>query len=300
MIAEVLVYPTSTLLTTRAAVKAEGNLGTLTDAQNAIVDDLIASASSAIVGHCGREFARAKIVERVPGFDGLFLQLFDRLPLAVVDEVLYRDDQAFTDYVIDDRVAGFLYRELGWLQTSNIGFRLDSFVPPNQDRPDWWVTYSGGYMMPADNLSAKTDIAATSSAGVYGFTSAAAEFPVTLRSGDRVTMSGFASPATANNKTFTVTGTPTTAGFNVVEAVTAKVAGDTVSVVFQNLPKAVQDAATLTVIDMYRNSQRNTQVASKTVSKLTISYGSAQGTASDSDMLTPRAVGFLKPFRRVF
>lgn len=298
-----ILTPSSTeLLTTLAAVKDALGIPTGTTTYDAKILALLPDVSAAIVAYVGRPLARATYLERLASDGGIFLTL-GRRPIVLVASVLFRNDTAYTDYTIDAE-AGMLYRELGWIDTQGYGSRLDRFYLPNQDRPDWYVTYRAGWLVPAQNLAAKTTIAAViPSAGVYKFTSSANEFPALLSAGDRITVSGFVSPATANNATFTVTGTPTTGEVHVVEPVVAKVAGDQVSIIFANLPGFVHEAAVFAAVDLYRNGGRNSAVASKSVGSLSIAYGSSSQLGSvygsAADILPSRSLGLLTSIRDV-
>src|SRR5690349_17256097 len=105
-------------LTSRARVIAE--LGVSVDA--ALCDALIDQVSGAIEVYCHRPFAREVLTETLPGYGDITLQL-SRTPVVSVSTVLY-ESTPLTDYSIESRDEGTLYRRSGWAWTAQSAYGL--------------------------------------------------------------------------------------------------------------------------------------------------------------------------------
>lgn len=201
----------STPASTRRLTRAQTVIDELGQADLQLVERLIDQASAAIVRHCRREFARAGVVELVPGNDLLEIQV-SRTPIARVTMVSY-DGDVITDYTIADREEGTLYRQAGWDWSAQRvpGFAGHQKFPgfgqalAYREEPVISAAYLGGYILPSESMVNVTTISVD--AGDQSFNDSAAGFPKLLTAGDILVARGFDNAA--NNGRFLVTGTPT-------------------------------------------------------------------------------------------
>jgi hypothetical protein len=266
----ILTAPKTKLLTTVAAVRSLAREALPTGWADS--DHLIARVSDAIVNFCNRDFARVQVLETLPGFGNEYLTL-TRCPVVAVSSVLYQGTDPVTDYTVEDPGAGLLYRAREWYWTANVGWRCDRYVVPNSERPDWWATYFGGWLLPDDDVSAAADISAL--AADASINSVSGAFPP-LAPGDQVVVSGFTTAG--NNGTFLVASTPAATAHKVplVATLVNENAGASVSVAVRTLPYDVEEAAIESVIDWYRNGPTNRRLLQRQVGDLRLIYDTKQ------------------------
>ena len=293
----------SLLLTTRARVTED--LGTLPAADVAFVDRLIREASAAIVTYCGRPFARETVTETVPAYGDIHLML-SRTPLVEVTAVTFDSTVVpVTDYSIANRERGLLYRRRGWQWTDQVYPGLSAADPfgdggmfmmgtplPGQEEPLVSVDYTGGYVLPAQNLLSVSTVSAA--AADNSFNDSGSGFPATLKSGDIIETSGFT--AAVNNSRHVVTGTPTTAKIQVTTALTLELAGPGRTVLVQSLPEDVEKAALEAVKTWYAERRDNANVIEKQVGPMRVRLSESE--LAQNRGLPSICVGLLRPWVR--
>lgn len=150
MAVTVTVPATTRLLTTRAACELRLRLVSGTDA--ALLDQLIAQVSAAIVQETGREFARETVQETIAG-SGTRLLGLTRRPVVSVSQVL-ENSVAITDWSIEDGEAGALYRQNGWVRGGAGGWDViawsSGYLLPGTPLERYVVTYVSGYLLPSE------------------------------------------------------------------------------------------------------------------------------------------------------
>lgn len=290
MMLTVTTLARSPLFSTVAKLKAE--LGITGNSQDDILLDMLRGVSDKIVTLCNRPFAREVYTEtlggpggEIPG-KGTALLMLKRTPIVSVASV-FLDGEAITDYSIEDAVAGFLYREIGWASTRLIGWVLTGYDRPGFIPPRYTVNYTAGYLMPADDMAATT-LSASSTDNSYN--DSASGFP-NLAEGDVVTVAGFTTAG--NNGQATVVSR--TASKLVVSGLTltTEAAGDSVTVVCRTLPYDLERAAIETAKAWYRAMTRDPALTSKTVGPTSLSY--APGAFGE---FPPRALAILDDWQR--
>lgn len=290
----------STPASSRRLTRAQTVLDELGSGDKPTIERLIDQASAAIVRHCRREFARAAVVESVPGNDLLEIQL-SRTPIARVTSVSV-DGDVITDYSIEDRDEGTLYRRDGWAWTAQRipGFGGRQRFPgwgqalAGREEPSISVSYVGGYLVPEQYLLNVVTLSA--SATDNSFNDSASGFPALLSAGDILVVSGFTSAA--NNGRFVVTGTPTASKVTVSATLTTESAdpASSRSISFDPPDEChsffdLEKACIETVKDYFtlRGGQRLTQ---RTVSSITEQFQAGEGS------LPPFAAGLLQKWVR--
>lgn len=299
-------------LTTLAAVKAELG-GTFSAGDDAVLSNLITQASSGIVSHCRRPFARESYTETLGGYGDIRLQLA-RTPLAEVTALTIMSN-VVTDFGIEDADKGWLYMRcwagtssFSWQRTqfpwtagryvglSGSGAWLDQGTPlPRQEMPSISVDYTAGYILPSQFLVAKTTISA--SAIDNSFNDSASGFPALLKAGDIIEPSGFV--ATANNRRWLVTGTPTTAKVIVSGTVTTEAAGASVTVKFRP-PSShrsfddVEKACIEAVKTWWLSRNEDSSIVEKHAGPMGLRYGEG----NEDGALPPTCVGLLRHWVR--
>lgn len=131
---EIITPATATALTTLDAVKAD--MGIANSAQDSRITALISQYSAAIVGWCGRSFARETIrettSERCP-IDGLMLS---RWPIASLTSATVNGTALDAEGTLIDAARGILYR------------RATAMRGAYWPRGESVVTYVAGYLLP--------------------------------------------------------------------------------------------------------------------------------------------------------
>jgi hypothetical protein len=140
---EVVTPAVSVLLTTLEAVKTDLEIPLADTSKDAILNSLIADASDEIQ----REFqflCRQTYRETLPGYGSTRLML-SRTPIVSVSSITH-NSEPITDYVIENKEAGFLYRRLGWCWTASLGWKITGYVIPNSEDPQFQVEYVAGFL----------------------------------------------------------------------------------------------------------------------------------------------------------
>lgn len=109
---------------------------------------LISQASDFIYSYTGRKFAIETVEETFVG-RGTPRLILTQTPVISITWVKYLDSEiGTTEYFIEDPNAGFLFRSVGWTNTS---FN-EGWIEPRKSRfgdYDWTVKYQAGYVMPS-------------------------------------------------------------------------------------------------------------------------------------------------------
>lgn len=280
--------PIRTELTTVARVK--DRLGVVSSTDDGILAGLIRSASAAAERFCSRPFARRIVQEKLAGYDSIYLML-GRTPVINVASVTYRGD-GLTGYEIADRDAGLLFRENGWLWTAGFMSGITLERAPGSEFPDYTASYVAGYLLPGDDLTAALITAASSDAS---FNTTSSDFAL-LSSGDVFETSGFEQGA--NNGRFTVT-SRTASKIAVAEGlVTEATSTGSKTIAVRTLPEDIEEAVLVTVRDWYSAKGRDSQIASKTIGDLSITYRQQVGGEDGPRALPFDAQALLGPWVR--
>jgi hypothetical protein len=173
-----LTTPTNTAFSTLANLKTM--LGITDAGSDAYLTLLLTEASERLAHELGRPY-RAQWKERFAG-TGSKRFVASRYPVASLDAVT-RDDAAedLTNYVIEDREAGFIYSSTGFGRTD--------------DPTIWEVTYTAGYFMPDDVLTSS----AVSADGTLETFASSALFHPLLKAEDEILTTGFVESGNAGN-----------------------------------------------------------------------------------------------------
>lgn len=280
--------------TTRAAVKAQlGDLVSKDSGADATLDALIRAATVAIEQHCSRQFGRATISEKLVGWGATELMV-SRTPVLTVSSILYQNAPV-TGWELTDPDAGLIYYARSWQDTRGWGWGMGEQRPPGQDQLDYIVTYTGGYLLPSDDVVSGT-LAAV--ALTQRYTDSASNLPA-LVAGDAVLAAGFEEEA--NNGWKVVASAA--AGYVEVEggeplvdeAAPAPDAQRELRV--RNLPHDLEQACIEIVKAFYLQRQRDEGVSSKRVGDLSVTY--RERVQGDRPTLPFSALTLLAPYERI-
>lgn len=139
-------------LTTVSRVQAELGLDAGTD--DDMFADMIDRASSAIAQETRRVFGVETVTETLDGTGSRLLGL-SRTPVIDVTSVT-EDGEEITDYSVEDRAAGALYRAVGWGRTGGLrmwgteAFASGYILPGIGASLRYAVTYRAGYTLPPE------------------------------------------------------------------------------------------------------------------------------------------------------
>jgi hypothetical protein len=264
-------HPNTTALTTLRRVKVEMGLSLTDTSLDELLGALIDEASQAIESYCGRAFARAVVTETLSG-TGRMRLMVSRTPVAAVSAVVYNDSTiSSSEYAVEDGAAGFLYRDDGWYWT--VSQDASDLVPryvPSLATNEYAVTYTGGYLLPGDNLSLAT-LSITSSTDCVK--DSASGMPL-LVAGDRVTTAGWNNAT--NNRTMTVLSrTAAKVVVNSTVLVDEASTDQPRTLTVRNLPADVERACVETVKAWYLGRLRDPRVTAKSVGDLSLSFNAA-------------------------
>ena len=142
---------TNAKLAKRATLKSWLKISTST-AFDEQIDDLLVMASDAVRAHCDRLFETQVYSETLPG-DGSQILVLSHRPIISISSVAL-SGSLITDYAIQDKEAGFLYREAGWQWTiAAYAGTLGPQPVPSGFLNDFTVVYKAGYNLPGDTAT---------------------------------------------------------------------------------------------------------------------------------------------------
>lgn len=293
----------TTVFTTLAHVKSELTLTDVNDARDEVLSRMIEDASSAIVSYCDREFARATVTEKLEGYGRTTLML-NRTPLNEVSQVRYRGNviapasgyETSFGWSIHDPDAGFLFRAAVFTSTQPIRTWIESEVIPEAGRQDWHVDYTGGYLMPGDNLVASGVMSALATDNSFNLPEDDDFYFPIIVAGEVIRTAGFTDAAN-NGKHRVVSRTPT-------KLVVASVLADETASGFhrltcQTLPADLERRCLDTVKNWFLWVKRDMSITSESLGDWSSSYASAPFLAADNFGLPPMVAAGLQRWARV-
>ena len=253
----ILAQAQATDLTLLATVKRE--LGLTVSADDPFLSDLITQASSAIADYCRRTFGRQQISEGIISM-GKETIMVSQPPIVALGIITYRgdavpsDDPGFPTYFVSDVNAGLIYNRFGWISTAVMGwpsiFSVELSYMPEQPNPTLYaVPYTGGWLMPGDDIADNQGISFDGTADAINLASGI--FPL-LVPGDLITV--FGSPH--NSAQFSVV-SATPSQVLVSTPLTTEVAGPSIGIAVRNLPSSLERAAIETVKGWYFSRDRD-------------------------------------------
>jgi hypothetical protein len=151
---EVVTAAPATDLTTITAVQTE--LGTLTAAQQAWAMSAIEAASALVGQEANQVFPQQAYQETIEGSGSSTLML-DRTPILGTPTILSTLNEVIVDFVVEDALAGILYRKQGW--TQEISYQRSITYDPlaYETHPRFIISYNAGYHLPSSPDSADVD-----------------------------------------------------------------------------------------------------------------------------------------------
>jgi len=258
--------PFNTDFTTLANVK-EALVISGTD-DDVFLGNLIERASDEIVQFTRRDFARAAVTDDVVSVGTRRLLLFYP-PILVIEAVRLRDTALVLAEVTDIKIinadAGIVARNKVFESTQ--AHRADLTVQPinYQDLPDWSFDYTGGFLMPGDNIIGDTTISASSVDNSFNFSRV---FPL-LVAGDAIKVSGFTDPA--NNGTFTVI-SRTATKIIVSATLVTEAATPAINMTVETLPASLQHAAIEIVTSLFDARARSRDIKAESLGDHSTTY----------------------------
>lgn len=151
---EVLTPADTVDLTTIVAVQTE--IGSMTSAQTAWATSAIKFASALIEQEANQNFAQQQFKETIEGSGSSTLMLA-RTPIIGIPTIVTVDNEVIVDFVVEDALAGILYRRQGW--TSEISYHRGISYDhlPFEQHPRFVITYVAGYHLPSFSTAIGTD-----------------------------------------------------------------------------------------------------------------------------------------------
>jgi hypothetical protein len=268
-------WPKSTQLTTAATVLAETGIGA---GDTALVSRMIDEATAAIESFTGRVFARSQWKEKLHG-TGMVRMRLARRPVLRIDALVV--DGAAGDATaieIVDADGGWIYLEGGFARS---------------ERPTWEITYTAGYLLPGDDVTASTISAAASD---DSFNDTAGTFPSLLVAGDWIQAASFTAPA--DNGRHRVIAGSTASKILTSSALTDEAAGAARSILLRNLPREIEREAIDWAKSLYdaRLSGSSSEIDSESTPDYTVTYRSASASAASGDAVLAQARERLAPW----
>lgn len=284
--------PQQILLTTLARVRADLGLSASDPALDAYLSAKIEQASSAIASELDRPILRQRVRERFGGVGRTTIAL-EVTPVVAI-EALDHDldgsvDLALGDVVLENGEAGIVRHRWTWPTDAPrvMGLTIDRIAAAGET--PWTLTYVGGWLSAADDISAS----GVSALGRRLTMPAGAIAPL-LASGEQIVAAGFSQPS--NNRRMIVTGR-TESTIDVAVDLQAETAGPGATIEVRNLPGALERLAMDAIRSWYYARKRDPSIRSERIGDWSATYGKA---AEDQDEALPGTVlKGLDRFRRL-
>lgn len=204
---------------------------------DAFLSASIERATDEIIQLTQRDFARAAITEELASV-GRRRMILKYTPVLLIEDARLRgvpvDDIA--DIKISNGGAGIVSREEIFESTKGIRAGL-TIQPVNyEDLDDWSFDYTGGFLMPGDNITGDMTISASAVDDSFNITGI---FPL-LVAGDFIVTTGFTDAGL--NGTFKVVSRTDTKVI-VTATLPTEAAGNAINITVETLPKALQQIA---------------------------------------------------------
>lgn len=295
----VIELPRSRNMATLERVKRAMNISDTESDER--LSDLIADVSSAVVEHCGYEFARSLVTESLEGYGDTTLSL-ERTPIIRVDELRFCESVISpSGYDIVDAAAGLLYRRERFDSTQPIQQWLTASRVNMKGAQDWQVDYMGGFLMPEDDFSASGICSVLADDQSFNLTSAD-RWPL-LVSGERISIDGFNEEE--NNGTFIVI-SRTDQKLIVSSSLVTESASGAVDVIVSLigntvLPRDLQRMVLAEIKDRFLSEERDSQLTSEKIGDWAATYaGRLQSESSSDDSgFSAKTAAALRRYQRV-
>lgn len=293
----------TTVFTTLAHVKSELSLTDTNESRDEVLSRMIEDASSAIVSYCDREFARATVTEKLEGYDRTLLML-NRTPLIDVSQVRYRGTavtpasgyDSSLGWSIHDPDAGFLFRPALFTSTQPRQTWIETEIVPMAGRQDWHVDYTGGYLMPGDNLVASGVMSAAAADNSFNLPEDDDLYFPIIVAGEVVRTAGF-TEASNNGKHVVVSRSRTK--LIVASALVDEPASGFHRLTCQTLPADLERRCLDTIKNWFLWVKRDMSITSESLGDWSASYASAPFLAADNFGLPPMVAAGLQKWARV-
>jgi len=293
----------TTNFTTLAHVKSELSLTDVIESRDEVLSRMIEDASAAIVSYCDRAFARETVTEKLEGYDRTLMML-DRTPLVEVSEVRYKGDVVSpasgfdqdAGWSLHDPSAGFLFRQDLFTSTQPRRTWIETEIQPMAGRQDWHIDYTGGYLMPGDNLVASGTMSAAAADNSFNLPEDDDEYFAIIVAGEVIRTSGFTDPAN-NGKHTVVSRTPTK--LVVASTLVDETASGFHRLTCQTLPADLERRCLDTVKSWYLWVKRDTSITSERLGDWSAAYASAPFLAADNYGLPPMVTAGLQKWARI-
>lgn len=258
--------PRTTALTTLARMRRELGLEADDTSQDERLTDLIEEVSADIISFCNQPLIRQTVTERLVGYGRPTLILHvTPVPVAGVTEVLFNDEVIEPEeYRITDPDAGFLYRSLLWDNTRPVKLMIEVDPVAMHGSADFELTYTGGYILPGDDITA-SGITAVASDSSFNYSDGT--FPI-LVSGEYIRATGFTG---GNNGRFKVL-SRTLTKLIVDGSLTDETGGMLATIASRTLPRDLESAAIHEIRYRYQTQRRDPSVSSERLGDWGASY----------------------------
>lgn len=291
------------LFTTLARVKSELGLTDAVEARDTVLAQMIEDASAAIVTYCDREFARATVTENLEGYGRTTLMLTNT-PLVEVTQVRFKANvispasgvDNIGGWSVHDPNAGFLFRPALFTNTQPMQTWIETEIQPMAGRQDWHVDYTGGYLMPGDNLVASGVMSASAADNSFNLPEDDDLYFPIIVAGEVIRMSGFGE-SDNNGKHTVVSRTPTK--LVVASTLAEEPASGITRLTCQTLPADLERRALDTVKNWFLWLKRDPSITSESLGDWSAAYASAPFLAADNYGLPPIVAAGLQKWARV-
>jgi hypothetical protein len=235
-------------------------------ADEELVQTIIDEVSDAFVEFTDRPWARRIVTEAQVGYGSTIQALGVRPIVAGPTEVRYCGMPVPSGlYRVSDAAAGFIYNRQRWVDTRPKDLWVTVEPAIGGGAPDLEFDYTGGYLMPGDDVVAS----GTASASGSAYNIVGDIWPL-LVAGEFITVTGFAAPA--NNGRHRVV-SRTDAQLVVAEALETESPTGVVSVLCRNLPRRLESLAVLEVKYRFMNRDVDPTLSQERLGDWEAKYG---------------------------
>ncbi len=286
--------PRSTALTSLARLRRELSLERDDTTQDERLTDLMEEASADIIAYCQQPLIRQTVTESLPGYGRTVALLsVTPVPYGGISAVRLRGDAISpSGYSVSSSEAGMVFKADRWEETRQLTQTISADIAIMPGNPDWEFDYSGGYLLPGDDLLV---LGVVVDAALHQFQISSDTFPI-LVSGEFVTVRG-----TVNNNGRHRVVARTTTTLTVASALTDEVIpSGTVSFDCRTLPRDLESLAVREIKMRYLSQYRDPTITSERLGDWSADYIGKKivaGSISDGGLDSAVAQGLAKYIR---
>lgn len=265
----IVEHPRTTAFTTLARMRRELGISPTDTSKDERLTDLIEEASADVVAFCRQPLIRQTVIERQAG-NGRNVQVLSVTPIpqAGVIAVRLRGTTLSGRFSVSNPDAGFIFYENRFDNTGLWDQWIERDPSIMAGFPDYEFEYSGGYILPGDDIVSEGTCTANLADSSFELTGSDT-FPIMV-SGESIVVTGF--DAASNNGRFTVIERTRTKLY-VSTTLTQETPSGITTIACRNLPRDIESATILEAKTRFITQFRDPTLKSESLGDWSASYG---------------------------